>query len=57
MLRTSAGAGGQSGLEYDLDGAVLLFLEDLVRMRGPVERQHVGGEVIDAERVVVAIPP
>ena len=41
------------GCSSDLDRAVLLLLEDLVGVRRLVERQLVGGEVVDAERVVV----
>ena len=37
--------------EHDLDRAVLLLLEDLVGLGRLVERQLVGGEVVDAERV------
>src|SRR5215210_5264380 len=38
-------------LEKYLDGAVLLVLEDLVRVGRLVERQLVGGEVLDAKGV------
>lgn len=41
-------------LEQDLHGAVLLVLEDLVRVRRLLQRQLVRGEVLDAERVAVA---
>ncbi len=44
----------RSRLEQDLDRAVLLLLEDLVAVWRLVERQHVGGEALDAERVIVA---
>jgi hypothetical protein len=42
-----------SRLENDLDGAVLLLLEDLVAVRRLLERHRVGGEGVDAQRVVV----
>src|SRR3954453_5316776 len=41
-------------VQYDLEGAVLLLLEDLVAVRGLAQRQMVRGVVLDAERVVVA---
>jgi len=41
------------GLEDDFDGAVVLFLEDVVGVRCVGERQGVGGEGVDAEGVVV----
>src|SRR3954468_6260778 len=43
-----------SGLEEDLERAVLLLLERLVGVRRVLERQPVGGEGVDPERVVVA---
>src|SRR4051794_30690330 len=43
-----------SGGEQHLDGAVLLALEHGVGVGGLGERQAVGGEVVDTERVVVA---
>src|SRR3954467_910253 len=43
-----------SGLEEDLERAVLLLLARLVRRRRGPARQPVGGEGVDAERVVVA---
>src|SRR4051812_2660026 len=44
----------RSGLQEHLERPVLLLLEDLVRVRGVLERQVVRGEVVDAERVLVA---
>src|ERR671916_2254614 len=43
-----------SGPEQDLHRVVLLFLEDLVAVRPLVERQLVGVEALDAQRVAVA---
>jgi len=43
----------RSGLKHDLDAAVRLVAEDLVSVRGVFERQVVGGELADAERVTV----
>src|SRR5215217_1486327 len=41
-------------LEHDLDAAVLLLLEDLVRVRRLLERHPVRRQVVHAQRVVVA---
>ena len=40
-------------MEQNLDGAVLLLLEDLVAVRRLLQGQVVGGEVFGAERVVI----
>src|SRR3954447_13468266 len=54
MLRPpSVRTAGASGLQHDLDGAVLLLLEGLVGVGGVVERQVVGGEALHAQRVIV----
>src|SRR3546814_16413555 len=53
-LRSSRGpwaSGG--GAEDDLDGSVLLLLEGLVGSRALGERDAVGGEAVDAERVAL----
>src|SRR3546814_10132541 len=53
-LRSSRGpwaSGG--GAEDDLDGSVLLLLEGLVGGRALGERDAVGGEAVDAERVAL----
>src|SRR5215207_4988041 len=41
------------GLQDALDGAVLLFLEDLIAQRCVFERHLVGLEILDAKRIVV----
>src|SRR3954451_18213848 len=45
--------GPRLGLEHDLHRAVRLLLERLVRLGRVVERQPVGGEALDAERILV----
>src|SRR3546814_4940253 len=54
-LRSSRGpcASGGVGAEDDLDGSVLLLLEGLVGSRALGERDAVGGEAVDAERVAL----
>src|SRR5215203_3122369 len=42
------------GLQDALDGAVLLFLEDLIAQRRVFEWHLVGLEILDAKRIVVA---
>ena len=54
IVRARPDARRELGLEDDLDRAVLLLLEHLVRVRRLLQRHVVGGEVVDAERVVVA---
>jgi hypothetical protein len=39
----------------DLDRAVLLLLEDLIGVRGLVDRDVVGGQTLDVERIAVAL--
>src|SRR6185312_11177386 len=46
-------AGPISRFQHHLHRAVLLLLEDLVGMRSLVERQHVAGERVDAQRIAV----
>src|SRR4051794_15649837 len=41
-------------VQHDLEGAVLLLLEDLVAARGLAQREVVRGVGLDAERVAVA---
>src|SRR5689334_9164144 len=43
----------RSRLEYDLHRTVLLLLEDVIGVRSLIQGQNVGGEVVDAERIVV----
>src|SRR5687768_4221987 len=43
-----------SRLEQDLDAAVLLFLEQLVRSRSLLQGQLVGGQILGPERIVVS---
>src|SRR3712207_4595235 len=56
---SGAGRGGgpptrlRSGLEQDLDRAVLLLAEVRVRLRRLLERHVVGGEVVDAQRIAL----
>src|ERR671917_2301622 len=42
-----------SWLQEDLDSAVTLLLEHLVRLRCLVQRQGVGGEALHTERIVI----
>src|SRR5215217_2331836 len=47
---------GRQQLRFEdaLDGAILLFLEDLVGVRSLIERKLMGGEILDTQRIVVA---
>src|SRR5436190_5347812 len=49
------GSQRRSGLEDDLDRAVLLLLEHLVGLRRPLEREAVGCEIVHPERVLVRL--
>src|SRR6187200_625373 len=51
--RAGDGARTGSGVQHDLDRAVLLALEHLVAAGGVVERHVVGGEALRPERVAV----
>src|SRR5690606_26558414 len=53
LPRSAAVKPHPSGLEQDLDGAVPLLLEHLVRFGRPVERHRVRGEIHDPQRVGV----
>jgi hypothetical protein len=44
-------------VQEDLEGAVLLLLEQLVALGPLVQRQVVGGVALDPERVTVEVPP
>src|SRR3954452_8663158 len=54
MVRSVMVLLSSSRLEYDLDRAVSLLLEQLVGVRCAIEREPVRRQIVDAERVVVA---